>query len=51
MGSSPEAFQINAVAAQCDVFAAQVGPQGTAPELAQLRAILKSVKLPAGCQF
>jgi hypothetical protein len=51
LGSSPEAFQINAAAAQCDVFAKQVGPQGTAPEFAQIRQILKSVKLPAACQF
>jgi len=51
LGQSPEAFQINAAAAQCDVFAKQVGPAGTAPEFAQLRAILKSVKLPSACQF
>jgi hypothetical protein len=51
LGSSPEAFQINAFAGQCDVFAAQVGPQGTAPELAQLRQLLKSIKLPSACQF
>jgi hypothetical protein len=51
IGQSPEAFQINALAAQCDLFAKQVGPQGTAPEFAQLRAILKSVKLPSACQF
>ena len=51
LGQSPEAFQINAAAAQCDVFAKQVGPQGTAPEFAQLRGILKSVKLPSACQF
>jgi len=51
LGSSPEAFQINAAAAQCDVFAKQVGPQGTAPEFAQIRQILKSVKLPSACQF
>jgi hypothetical protein len=49
--SSPEAFQITALAAQCDVFAKQVGPLGTAPELAQLRQVLKSVKLPSACQF
>ena len=49
--SSPEAFQINALAAQCDVFAKQVGPLGTAPELAQLRQVLKSVTLPSACQF
>lgn len=51
LGSSPEAFQINAAAAQCDLFAKQVGPQGTAPEFAQIRQILKSVKLPSACQF
>jgi hypothetical protein len=49
--SSPEGFQINALAAQCDVFAKQVGPAGNAPELAQLRAILKSVTLPSACNF
>jgi hypothetical protein len=49
--NSPESFQINAVAAQCDMFAKQVGPQGNAPEFAQLRQILKSLKLPAVCQF
>jgi hypothetical protein len=49
--SSPEGFQINAVAAQCDLIAKQVGPAGNAPEFNQLRAILKSVKLPAMCQF
>jgi hypothetical protein len=48
---SPEAFQLNAVAGQCDVFARQVGPAGNAPELNQLRQILRSVKLPAACQF
>lgn len=51
MGSSPEAFQITALAAQCDLLAAQVGPQGTAPEFAQVRQILKSIKLPTACQF
>ena len=51
MGQSPEAFQLNAFAAQCDLFAKQVGPAGTAPEFAQIRAMLKSVKLPAACQF
>jgi hypothetical protein len=49
--SSPEGFQLNAAATQCDVFAKQVGPQGAAPEFAQLRQILKSLKLPAVCQF
>jgi hypothetical protein len=51
MGNSPEAFQVNALAAQCDTFAAQVGPAGNAPELAQLRQILKSITLPSACQM
>jgi hypothetical protein len=48
---SPEAFQLNAAAGQCDVFAKQVGPAGNAPELNQLRQILRSIKVPAACQF
>ena len=51
LGSSPEANQINAFALQCDLIAGQVGPQGNAPEFNQLRAVLKSIKLPAACQF
>jgi len=51
LGASPEAFQLKAVAGQCDVFARQVGPAGNAPELNQLRQVLRSVKLPAACQF
>jgi len=51
LGASPEAFQLNAVAAQCDQFARQVGPAGNAPEMNQARAILHSVKLPAACNF
>jgi hypothetical protein len=51
LGASPEAFQLTAVAGQCDVFAKQVGPGGNAPELNQLRQILRSVKLPSACQF
>jgi hypothetical protein len=51
MSGSPEAFQINALAAQCDMFVTQVGPGGNAPELNQLRQILKSVKLPSACQM
>lgn len=49
--SSPEGFQLNALAAQCDLVAAQVGPQGTAPEFNQLRQMLKSIKLPVACQL
>ena len=51
LGSSPEANQIAAFAMQCDMIAAQVGPQGNAPEFNQLRSVLKSIKLPAACQF
>jgi hypothetical protein len=51
MGSSPEAFQVNSMAVMCDTFAAQVGPQGNAPEFNQVRQILKSVTLPSACQF
>jgi hypothetical protein len=51
LGASPEAFQLTAAAQQCDVFAKQVGPAGNAPELNQLRQVLRSVKLPAACQF
>jgi len=51
MGNSPEAFQITSVAGMCDNLVTQVGPQGNAPEFAQLRAMLKSIKLPSACQF
>jgi len=37
------------IAAQCDMLAAQVGPSGSDPAFAQLRAILKTQKLPAAC--
>jgi hypothetical protein len=51
LGSSPEAFQLNALSLQCDAFAAQMGAQGSAPELNQLRQILKTAKVPLACQF
>ena len=51
MGNSPEANQLVSMAAMCDMVAAQVGPQGNAPEFNQVRQILKSVALPAACQF
>jgi len=51
LGSSPEAFQMTALAATCDGVATQIGPQGNAPEFNQLRQMLKSIKLPAACQF
>jgi hypothetical protein len=48
MGNSPE---LNTMAMACDTVAAQVGPQGNAPEFNQLRQILKSIQLPAACNF
>src|SRR5271165_1656052 len=45
MGGSPEAFQVNAFAAQCDMVATQIGSQGNAPEFNQIRQMLKSIKL------
>ncbi len=51
LGASPESFQLTAAAGQCDIFAKQVGPAGNAPELNQLRQVLRSVRLPAACQF
>jgi hypothetical protein len=51
LGNSPEATQIVLLASQCDMVAKQVGPGGNAPEFNQLRAMLKSVKLPAACSF
>ena len=38
-----------AIAGQCDMLAAQVGPSGSDPAFNQLRAILKGQKLPAAC--
>jgi hypothetical protein len=38
-----------AVAGTCDMLAAQVGPSGSDPAFAQLRAILKGQKLPGAC--
>jgi hypothetical protein len=38
-----------AFAMQCDALAAQVGPSGSDPAFAQLRAILRGAKLPGAC--
>jgi len=38
-----------AVAIQCDALASQVGPSGSDPAFAQLRAILRGQKLPGAC--
>ena len=51
LGSGPESQQLIQVAVFCDMMAAQVAgtPQGQAPELAPLRTMLKTIKLPAVC--
>jgi hypothetical protein len=51
LGPSPEGYQLNTIALQCDAFVAQIGPEGTAPELTQFREVLKNIKLPGACQF
>jgi hypothetical protein len=38
-----------AAAMQCDMLVNQVGPRGSDPAFAQLRAILKGQKLPGAC--
>jgi hypothetical protein len=48
--SSPEGYQLNTLSIQCDAFVAQIGPQGTAPELSQFREVLKNIQLPSACQ-
>jgi hypothetical protein len=48
--SSPEGYQLSTLAMQCDAFVAQIGPQGTAPELSQFRDVLKNIQLPSACQ-
>jgi hypothetical protein len=40
---------IMSLATMCDGLAAQVGPSGSDPAFAQLRAILKGQKLPGAC--
>ena len=52
MGSSARGLlEVNSAATMCDTMAAQVGASGTAPEFAQIRAVLKSIQLPAACSF
>jgi hypothetical protein len=52
LGNPPELIgSLSALAAQCDVFAKQVGPGGSAPEFNQLRQLLRSLSLPAACAF
>lgn len=51
LANSPEGYQLGTMATQCDMFVAQLGPNGLAPELSQFREILKSIKLPSACQF
>jgi hypothetical protein len=49
LGTSPEATMIIGLAAQCDLIATQVTSSGTAPEFAQVRALLKGRTIPAAC--
>jgi hypothetical protein len=49
LGTSPEGFQLNAIAGQCYAFANQIGPAGNAPEFAQVRALLSGKTLPGSC--
>jgi hypothetical protein len=49
LGSSPEAFQVNAAAQQCYVVAKQFGASGTAPEFAAVRAMLAGKTIPGSC--
>lgn len=51
LANSPEGYQLRTMADQCDMFVAQLGPQGSAPELSQFREVLKNIKLPSACQF
>jgi len=49
LGASPEATLMVGVAAQCDLIATQVTSNGSAPEFAQVRAMLKGRVIPAAC--
>ncbi len=49
LGLSPEAGILNGIAAQCDGMAAQVGPNGNAPELGVLRGLLAGKTVPPAC--
>jgi hypothetical protein len=47
--NSPEGQMILSAAAQCSAAAKNVGPNGTAPEMATIRQLLKGKTLPAAC--
>jgi hypothetical protein len=49
LGASPEAGMLAAAAAQCNVIAAQAGPNGNAPELGAIRNALKGRTVPPVC--
>jgi hypothetical protein len=49
LGTAPEATMLLGVATQCDMMAPQVAANGTAPEFAQVRALLKGRTVPAAC--
>lgn len=49
LGASPEGAMLTTAAAQCSQAATQIGPQGTAPEMAVLRQMLAGRALPGAC--
>ncbi len=49
LGASPEVGVVLQAAAQCDVMANSVGPNGTAPETGVIRNLLHGKNLPAAC--
>ena len=49
LGPSPEGGMLIAAGAQCNVLVAQAGPSGNAPELAALRPLIATGKVPAVC--
>lgn len=50
LGASPEAGMFSNAAAQCNVIANGVGPNGNAPELGTIRTLLAGRTIPAVCQ-
>jgi len=49
LGPSPEGGMLIAAGAQCSALVTQAGPNGNAPELAALRPLMATGKVPAVC--
>ena len=49
LGPSPEGGMLIAAGAQCSMLVAQAGPTGNAPELAAIRPLMATGKVPAVC--